>query len=82
MESLAQSSSLPVFRGITRTKNGERLRATGHLSYTRMRDLFREKWKELDFNAVNFGLHNLWAGGATAAANAGVLDQLFKRHGR
>ena len=29
-----------------------------------------------------FGLHSLRAGGATAAANAGVPDRLFKRHGR
>ena len=28
------------------------------------------------------GLHSLQAGGATAAANAGVPDQLYKRHGR
>ena len=28
-----------------------------------------------------FGMHSLRAGGATAAANAGVLDRLFKRHG-
>ena len=29
-----------------------------------------------------FGLHSLRAGGATAAANAGIPDRLFKRHGR
>ena len=29
-----------------------------------------------------FGLHSLRAGGASAAANAGVPDRLFKRHGR
>ena len=29
-----------------------------------------------------FGLHSLRAGGASAAANAGVVDRLFKRHGR
>ena len=30
----------------------------------------------------NFGLHSLRSGGATAAANEGVPDRLFKRHGR
>ena len=30
----------------------------------------------------NYGLHSLRAGGASAAANAGVPDRLFKRHGR
>ena len=29
-----------------------------------------------------FGMHSLRAGDATAAANAGVLDRLFKTHGR
>ena len=28
------------------------------------------------------GTHRLRSGGATAAANAGILDRLFKRHGR
>ena len=29
-----------------------------------------------------YGLHSLRAGGASAAANAGVPDRMFKRHGR
>ena len=29
-----------------------------------------------------FGLHNLQAGGATAAANLGINDRLFKKNGR
>ena len=33
-------------------------------------------------NPKEFGLHSLRSGGATAAANAGVPDRLFKRHGR
>ena len=80
--SLSHSSSWPLFRGITRTKSGERLRSTGSLSYTRMRKLFLAKLRELGFDASQFGLHSLRAGGATAAANAGVPDRLFKRHGR
>ena len=79
---LSCSSTLLLFRGITHTKHGERLRATGGLSYTRMRELFIAKLRELGYDARNFGLHSLRAGGATAAANAGVPDRLFKRHGR
>lgn len=30
---------------------------------------------------VSFGMHSLRAGGAMAAANAGVPNRLFKRHG-
>ena len=82
MAQLSHSSQLAVFRGITRTKSGERLRSSGSLSYTRMRELFLTKLRELGFDDKSFGLHSLRAGGATAAANAGVADRLFKRHGR
>ena len=47
-----------------------------------MRELFLAKLRELGFDASQFGLHSLQAGGATTAANAGVPDRLFKRHGR
>ena len=47
-----------------------------------MREVFLAKLKSLGFNAKQFGLHSLRAGGATAAANAGIPDRLFKRHGR
>ena len=43
-------------------------------------NLFK-KMSELGFKAAEFGLHNLRSGRATTAANAGVLDQLFKRNG-
>ena len=79
---IAHDSSLPLFRGVTNTKHGQRLRTSGSLSYTRMRELFLGKLGELGLEASKFGLHSLRAGGATAAANAGVADRLFKRHGR
>ena len=48
-----------------------------------MHELFMVKLRELGYDAKQFGLHSLRlrAGGATAAANAGVQDRLFKRHG-
>ena len=47
-----------------------------------MRDLFKKKVEELGYPADVFGLHRLRARGTLAAANAGVSDRLFKRHGR
>ena len=44
--------------------------------------MFKIKLEELGYPAANYGLHNLWEGGATAAANVGVPDRLFKRHKR
>ena len=78
---LSCSSTLLLFRGLTHTKHGERLRATGGLSYTCMRELFITNLRNLDYDATKFGLYSLRAGGAMAAANAGVPDRLFKRHG-
>ena len=47
-----------------------------------MRELLLEKLEAIGLNPKLYGLHSLRAGGATAAANAGVPDRLFKRHGR
>ena len=42
-----------------------------------------DKLPQLGFDRKQFGLHmySLCSGGAFAAANAGVLDSLFKGHG-
>ena len=79
---ISGSPDLQFFRGIIRTKNGVKLRTKGGLSYTRMRELLLEKLEAIGLNPKLYGLHSLHAGGATAAANAGVPDRLFKRHGR
>ena len=71
-----------VFRAISKTKLGEKLRKGGGLSYSRARELLLEKIKSMGMDPALFGMHSLRAGGATAAANAGVPDRLFKRHGR
>jgi len=47
-----------------------------------MSDLYNKKLTSSGFSATEFGLHSLRSGGATAAANAGVPDRLFKRHGQ
>jgi len=37
---------------------------------------------ELEHSPNGFGLHSFCAGGATAIAQAGVPNRLFKQHGR
>lgn len=71
-----------LFRGLVNTKNGTRLRPSGSLSYTRVRELVLEKLSLMGLDKSKFGLHSLRSGGASAAANAGVPDRWFKRHGR
>lgn len=82
MAALDKGSEQLIFRGITNTKAGEKLRPSGGLSYTTLRELFKKKLSELGYPNEQFGLHSLHSGGATAVANAGVPDRLFKKHGR
>ena len=75
------SSELYLFRPIVGSKV-QRLRDSGQLTYTRLRELLKTKLEELGYPSTEFGVHSLRAGGATAAAGSGVSDRLFKRHGR
>ena len=50
--------------------------------YTRLRELFIEAFKPHVSDIAKFGLHSLRSSGASAAANNGVPDRLFKCHGR
>ena len=51
-------------------------------SYLRLKELVLEAFKDIVPDISAIGTHSLRSGGATAAANAGVPDRLFKRHGR
>ena len=81
MGNIDPQDSQRLFHGISHSKFGEKLRVSGGLSYTRMWELLREKLQQLGHSPNLFGVHNLRAGGTTAAANGGVQDRLFKRHG-
>ena len=63
-------------------KNGLKLRESGAISYTRVRELILEKLSAIGLDPKRFGLHSLRSRGASAAANAGVPDRMFKRLGR
>ena len=71
-----------VFRGLVNPKSGARLQPSGGLSYMRVRELVLEKLSQIGVDKSKYGLHSRRSGGATAAANAGVPDRWFKRHGR
>ena len=60
----------------------QKLKKEGGLTYSRTRELLKEKLQELGFSSTEFNLHTLRAGGATAAAGAEVPDRIYKRHGR
>ena len=71
---------LPLLRALTTPRSKEMVRSQ-RISYTRARELVKDAFRGLtDFSKPS--LHSLRAGGATLAADAGIPDRPFKRHGR
>lgn len=52
------------------------------LSYTRVRELFKEKITVLGLDASKYGLHSFRSGAASVSANSGTNERLWQRHGR
>ena len=73
-------SDLPLFRGINGPNAKAKLRRS-KLSYSRVRELVKEAFKDC-IDSTLIGVHSLRAGGASEAANNGIPDRLFNRHGR
>ena len=71
------SDDSPLFRSLLPSKDS---RVRG-ITYTRAREIVKEAFKGLT-DVSKIAVHSLRSGGATAAANAGVQDRMFKRHGR
>ena len=69
------------FRPIITTKQGAQVRKSGKMSYTRARELAHSALSGIRLDSTLYGAHSLRAGGATAAACAGIPDRAFKRHG-
>ena len=80
---LEDESELYLFAQLSATKKGYKLRNSNKpLSYSNFRTLFLRAMKPFVEDVDKFCLHSLRAGGASAAANNGIPDRLFKRHGR
>ena len=72
-----------IFRGIENTKNGQNLRKIDKLlSYTTVRGHVLDLLANIGLDTKKFELHSLRSDGATAVANLGVNDRLFKNHGK
>ena len=73
---------MPFSRNLRYVPNGGHVLCDEGLSYSRARRVALGALIKLGYSVQNFGLHSFRSGGATAAANAGVPDRMFKRHGR
>ena len=52
------------------------------ISYTTGKHILLTNLKNKGLDKTQFGLRSLRSGGATAAANFGIHDRLFQKHGR
>ena len=74
------NEDLPLFRALSSPRTVTKVWRHG-LSYIRAREIIKDGFTDTT-DVPSISLHSLRAGGATTAANAGIADRLFKRHGR
>lgn len=81
--SISADAECYIFGRLSATHSGYKLRKNCNpISYSNFRDLFINAFRCHVQDISKYCLHSLRAGGATAAANNGIPDRLFKRHGR
>ena len=74
-----------IFRAISRHKHVHKrvlVKANSAISYNTVRSVVLSAFTAVGEDCAHFGTHSMRAGGATAAANGGVCDRLFRKHGR
>ena len=78
LESSPVDPSHYVFRALYKTRSGHTLVSINKpISYSSVRDYFKSTFRDIVPKIALFSTHSLRAGGASAAANAGVADKLF-----
>ncbi|XP_011404397.1 PREDICTED: uncharacterized protein LOC100634483 [Amphimedon queenslandica] len=82
LAAINSNSTEQLFRAIVHSRNGEKLRKLGSLSYPRIRELLQAKLQSLGYDPSLFGTRSFRAGGAMLAADQGVQDRILKRHER
>ena len=72
-----------ILRGTENTKKGQKLRKIDKpLCYSTVSCHVLDLRANIGLDTKKFGLYSLQSGGASAAANLGVSDRLFKKHSR
>ena len=79
---ISNDKESPLICRIFKTKSGHKISKTKGISYSRIREIFKDYISEITTTPENFGLHSLRSGSASAAANNGISDRLISKHGR
>ena len=78
---ISPSSNDCIFKGFCYRKGKNEYTPKKHkkpLSYFQTRKIVLEAFEKIGLPRNKFGLHSLFSGGATSAANISVKDRLFK----
>ena len=78
----AQGGDDYLFGNIQTKSGSQSIRPGSKLSYTSCRDVLLKKIADVGLDPKSFSWHSFRSGGASAAANGGIPDRMFKRHGR
>ena len=72
-----------IFRPISASRNCKRLVSVNKpICYSTYRESFKKSFRGIVPDIAKFSTHSARSGGATSAANSGVPDRNFQRHGR
>ena len=78
-----ENSTEYIFKPITSSKDRKKLISTDkHISYSTYRESFKRSFKGIVPDITKYSTQSSRSGGATMAANAGVKERNFQRHGR
>ena len=72
-----------IFRSLVKTKSSYKLtKKNKPISYTTFRDQLPKSLQKVVPDPSVYGTHSFRSGEASRAANSGVNDRLFQKHGR
>jgi len=72
-----------LFRPISVSRKSQRLVSVDKpISYATYRDIFKKVFQNIIPDISKYSTHSLRSGGTTLAANSGIPDRQFQRHGR
>ena len=80
---ISPDSSEFIFRPLVTTKSSYKLlKVDKHISYAAFRSQLTKRLQSIVPYPSVYGTHSFRSGGASRAANSGVSDRVFQRHGR
>ena len=79
---ISKDGETPLIGRIFKTKKGHKISKTQGISYSRIREVFKDYITDITANPKKDGLYSLRTGGTSAAASNGATDQLVSKQGR